>query len=107
MAATPELVVDCRSALLKNALWVPETGLLWFLDLLAPAVHRYHPASGRHERHELGGTKPVRCLVRGPGHQSFLLARREGAFRVDPASFAMTFWTDPNARVLDVACNDG
>ena len=47
MAATPELVVDCRSALLKNALWVPETGLLWFLDLLAPAVHRYDPATRR------------------------------------------------------------
>ena len=45
MAATPELVVDCRSALLENALWVPETGLLWFLDLLAPAVHRYDPAT--------------------------------------------------------------
>ena len=58
MAATPELVVDCRGALLENALWVPETGLLWFLDLLGPAVHRYDPASGRHERHELDGTKP-------------------------------------------------
>ena len=72
MAATPELVVDCRAALLENALWVPETGLLWFLDLLGPAVHRYEPASGRHERHELDGTKPLGCLARGPGHQSFL-----------------------------------
>ena len=107
MAATPELVVDCRSALLENALWVPETGLLWFLDLLGPAVHRYDPATRRHDRHKLGGTKPVGCLVRGPGHESFLLARREGVFRVDPSSFVMTFWTDPNARSLDVACNDG
>ena len=70
MAATPELVVDCRGALLENPLWVPETGLVWFLDLLGPAIHRYDPASGRHERHELDGTKPLGCLVRGPGHEA-------------------------------------
>ena len=107
MTATPELVVDCRGALLENALWVPETGFLWFLDLLGPAVHRYDPASGQHDRHELDGMKPLGCLVRGPRHQSFLLARREGVFRLDPSSFALTFWTDPNAHTLDVACNDG
>ena len=107
MAATPRLVVDCKGALLENALWSPETGLLWFLDLLDPALHRYDPATGAHERQALGGTVPLGCLVRGPGHDGFLLARREGIFRLEPATATMTFWVDPNARALDVACNDG
>ena len=107
MAAIPELVVDCRAALLENALWAPETGLLWCLDLLGPALHRYDPATGAHARLALAGTVPLGCLVRGPGHEGFLLARREGIFRLDPDTGATSFWTDPNVRALDVACNDG
>ncbi|MGD9510882.1 MAG: SMP-30/gluconolactonase/LRE family protein [Geminicoccaceae bacterium] len=107
MAATPELVVDCRGALLENPLWEPETGLVWFLDLLGPAIHRYDPLRNRHERFALDGSKPLGCLVRGPGEGSFLLARREGIFRLDPDSLETAFWTDPNARFIDTACNDG
>lgn len=62
MRATPELVVDCRGALLESLHWMPETGQVWFLDLLGPAVHRFHPASGWHERRELPGTLPPGCL---------------------------------------------
>jgi len=98
MAAVPRLVVDCRAALLENALGAPEGGLLWFLDLLGPALHRYDPATGAHARQALGGTVPLGCLVRGPGHAGFLLARREGIFRLDPASGATSFWANPNAR---------
>lgn len=107
MARTPRLVLDCRAALGEGALWVPETGCLWFLDLLDSALFRFDPASGRHERRPLGGTAPLGCLARGPGPGSFLLARREGIFRLDPATAATSFWTDPNAGTLDVACNDG
>jgi sugar lactone lactonase YvrE len=102
-----ELVVDCRAALLESALWVPETGLLWCLDLLVPALHRYAPATGAHARLALAGTVPLGCLVRGPGEGGFLLARREGIFRLDPATGSTEFWVNPNARALDVACNDG
>ena len=107
MHATPELVVDCRGALLENPLWVPETGQLWFLDLLGPAIHCFHPASGRHERRELPGPLPLGCLVRARGSDAFLLARREGIFRLDAATLALDFWADPNVRCVDVACNDG
>ena len=107
MRATPELVVECRGALLASPLWVPETGQVWFLDLLGPAIHRFDPASGRHERRELPGMLPLGCLVRGLGRDAFLLARREGIFRLDGATLALDFWTDPSARCVDVACNDG
>lgn len=60
MRATPELVVDCRGALLESPLWMPETGQVWFLDLLGPAIYRFHPANGQHERREL----PLDCLYR-------------------------------------------
>jgi sugar lactone lactonase YvrE len=107
MAASPRLIVDCRGALLENPLWAPESGLVWFLDLLGPALHWYDPATGAHERTVLGGTVPLGYLVRGPGRDGLLLARREGIFRLDPASAAMSFWVDPNAGTLEVACNDG
>src|SRR4051794_11690460 len=107
MAASPRLVVDCRSTLLESPLWAPEGGLVWFLDLLGPAVHRYDPATGAHERSGLGGTKPLGCLVRGPGHDSLLLARREWVFRLDPTALEPSFWVNPNARALATACNNG
>ena len=107
MVAIPQLVVDCRGTLLENPLWIPETGQLWFLDLLGPAVHRYDPLRDRHERVVLDGSTPLGCLVRGPGEGSLLLARREGIFRLDPATLETAFWADPNARFIDTACNDG
>src|SRR5689334_13828959 len=107
MIATAELVVDCRGVLLENPLWDPESGLVWFLDLLGPAIHRYDPVRDQHERFVLDGTKPLGCLARGPGQDSFLLARREGIFRLDPHSLEQVFWTDPNVKFIDVVCNDG
>ena len=99
MAATPELVVDCRSALLENALWVPETGLCGFWTSWDRPCTATTRRRRRHAATSSAAPSPwVVCVPADQAHQSFLLARREGVFRVDPSSFAMTFWTDPNAR---------
>ena len=107
MAGTPRLVLDCRARLGEGPLWVPETGTLWFLDLLGPAIHHFDPRTGAHQAHTLGDSVPLGCLARGPGRDRFLLARREGVFRLDPHTLEASFWVDPNERALDVACNDG
>jgi xylono-1,5-lactonase len=106
MAHTPRLVLDCQGALLEGPLWAPETGRLWFLDLLDPALFSFDPRTAAHERIPLGGPAPLGCLARAPGG-AFLLARKEGVFLLDPAGGEARFWLDPNARALDVACNDG
>ena len=103
----PRLVLDCKAQLGEGPLWVPETGTLWFLDLLGPALHRYVPRTGAHERHALGGTVPLGCLARGHGRDRLLLARREGVFRLDAHTLEAGFWVDPNERAVEVACNDG
>src|SRR5918995_1854251 len=84
MAHAPRLVLDCKGSLLEGPLWAPETGRLWFLDLLDPALFSFDPRSGAHERIPLGGPAPLSCLARTPGG-AFLLARKEGVFLLDPA----------------------
>jgi sugar lactone lactonase YvrE len=49
MSVEPELVVDCQCALGEGPLWHPIEQRLYWADITAGRVLRYHPASGARE----------------------------------------------------------
>lgn len=102
---TAELVLRIRSRLGESALWVPQERRLYWVDLMAPALHRFDPASGANETWELPLGTPLGGIVRL--RQGLLLAAPEGLLECDFDRRRLDPWTDPNARPDDTRFNDG
>lgn len=101
---TPRCVLDIRSRLGESALWVAAERCLYWLDLRAPALHRFDPATGRDETWTLPLGTPLGGIVRGRG--GLLLAAPEGVMRCDFARRRLALWTQPNDRPHDTRFND-
>jgi sugar lactone lactonase YvrE len=48
-----ELVLDAKAIIGESPLWVPPENALYWADIKAPALHRFHPASGETRRWNL------------------------------------------------------
>lgn len=101
----PACVVQTRSLLGESALWVPGEQRLYWVDLRAPAIHRFDPAGGHDEVWPLSLPVPLGGIVRG--RRSLLLATRGGVMRCDFDKRQLVLWTQPNDRPADTAFNDG
>ncbi|HWA42071.1 MAG TPA: SMP-30/gluconolactonase/LRE family protein [Hypericibacter adhaerens] len=105
MRLTAHCVLPAAARLGESALWLAEEQRLYWLDLKAPAIHRFDPATGTDERWELALEIPLGCLLRRA--DDLLLAGRRGLYAVDFDARALRLWFDPNDRPVDTAFNDG
>jgi sugar lactone lactonase YvrE len=64
-AEPPELLVDARATLGEGPLWDADRGLLWWVDILAGAVHAFDPATGHDEAIEIGQAVGAVALRQG------------------------------------------
>ncbi len=87
--------------------WDEEHGLLWFVDIAGRAVHRYHPASGQHQR--LGVPDMVSTVVpRSRG--GLIITMGRGFYTLDWESGTLSLLAEvetdrPNNRFNDGKCD--
>ena len=72
--------LDVRAALGESPVWDGASGALWFVDIDAPAIHRFHPASGRHDVMPMPSS--IGCIALRQ-HGGLVAALRDGIWFVD------------------------
>jgi sugar lactone lactonase YvrE len=105
MTQAAHCVLPAAARLGESALWLAPERRLYWLDLKAPAIHAFDPATGADQRWDLALEIPLGCLLRQEG--SLLLAGRRGLYEADFAGRSLRHWFDPNDRPEDTAFNDG
>lgn len=104
---TVDVVAGIQGGLLECPVWEPETGTLWFIDIAAPSLHRFHPASGARQDWPLPEAIGSFALCRDG---RLVLALRSGLYRFDPVGEEMHLLVrapyDPdNTRFNDGRCD--
>jgi len=100
----PVVAFRIGSRLGESALWAPDEERLYWLDLKAPAMHRFDPATGRNETWELPLGIPLGGVVRA--RRDLLLAAPEGLLHCNFDRRSLQRWFDPNNRPSDTRFND-
>jgi sugar lactone lactonase YvrE len=77
---TIETVLDARATIGESPTWVAEEKALYWIDVKAPALHRYQPADGATRTWALTSDVGGFALMEGG---SALVALREGLYRLD------------------------
>ncbi len=77
---TIETVLDAHATIGESPTWVAEEGALYWIDVKAPALHRYLPAVGATRTWVLTSDVGGFALMEGG---SVLVALREGLYRLD------------------------
>jgi sugar lactone lactonase YvrE len=97
-------VVDARAQLGEGTLWDPSAGVLWWIDIWGPTIHRYDPATGVDDT----WTAPeyLGCIgLREKG--GLVLTMASGFHFFDPQSRTFTPIADPEAGRSNTRFNDG
>ncbi len=98
-----ELAFDSRDQLGEGPMWSVAEQALYWVDIEGFAINRWHPASGAHQRYDIG--QHVGTIVfRASG--GFVLALRDGFAFWDPET-GLTPIADPEADQPDNRFNDG
>lgn len=93
-----------RATVGESPVWDDATGLIWWVDIRAPCLHRTDPATGRTETWPL--PEAVGSLARCRSG-ALLLALRSGVVRFDPRDGSMTPLASPEADRPHNRLNDG
>jgi sugar lactone lactonase YvrE len=98
-------VVRDSTALLGEApYWSARDAALWWVDMLAPALHRQHPDSGENATWPLQRLTSVAVPRRRGG---FVLARPDGLYLADAPGEPGARFAHPGAEAPDNRYNDG
>ncbi|ARM92333.1 SMP-30/gluconolaconase/LRE domain-containing protein (plasmid) [Rhizobium sp. CIAT894] len=87
----------------ESPVWDDETGTLWFVDILAPAVVRLS-ASGQIDRFDMPAA--IGCLGLCRDHR-IVVGLQTGVHLFDPVSGDIDFLCDPVGRDMNGRLNDG
>jgi sugar lactone lactonase YvrE len=99
-----ELVLDARAILGEGAAWHAPSQKLYWVDIMAPAVHIYNPADGTDR--VIPVNQPVGTLApRAQG--GLVLALKDGLYFMDEDSGALEFIADPESHLPGNRFNDG
>jgi sugar lactone lactonase YvrE len=80
IASTPTCVLDARASLGECPVWSRDEQVLYWIDINAPALHRFDPASG--ENATMAMPSSIGCFgLRARG--GFVLALRDGVWLAD------------------------
>jgi sugar lactone lactonase YvrE len=99
-----ECVVDAKAELGEGTYWDTRAGVLWWIDIYGPTIHRYDPATGRDETWqapEYLGTLSVRAKG------GLVVTMASGFYFFDPATGKFDKIVDPEADIADTRFNDG
>jgi len=78
-------------------IWCEQTGTLWWVDVLTPALMSYVPQAGQVQQHKVEARRIGSLALREKG--GLILACDNGLFAFDPKSGAQTFLVDPEPGV--------
>ncbi len=101
-----QVEVVCRAGALngEGPVWSADEQCLYWVDIRAPAVHRFEPATGQNETWAMPTW--IGCLALAePGH--VVLALRTGLYRFDTRAGALTFLAPAPFDPRRFAFNDG
>ena len=99
-----ECVIDSRSLLGEATCWDAAEKVLWWIDIWAPAINRFDPATGANRSWpapEYLGTISVRAKG------GLVVTMVSGFYFFDPASGAFEAIADPESEIADSRFNDG
>ncbi|NJO37752.1 MAG: SMP-30/gluconolactonase/LRE family protein [Rhizobiales bacterium] len=102
IAAEP--VLACQNRLGEGPIWSIEEQALYWVDIVAPAIHRFRPADSAHDRWPM--PEHVGSLsMRAAG--GLVVALKSGFALFEPASGAIEMIALAEADLLDHRFNDG
>jgi sugar lactone lactonase YvrE/DNA-binding IclR family transcriptional regulator len=87
----------------ESPVWHPQEGLLYWVDILHPAVYRFDPRTGRNESCETG--KLVSAIIPVAGGR-LLVASQDGVEWLDFSSGALVPFSSPESGIPDNRLND-
>ena len=83
-----EVVVESGATIGESPTWSPDEAALYWIDVKAPALNRYHPATGRQRRWQVDADLGGFALY--PGADAALVALRSGLCKLSLASGGLT-----------------
>ena len=86
-------------------MWCERSSTLWWVDVKAPAIQSYDPASGAHRRYKLAGRTVGSWGFRKSG--GMVLAMQDGLYSFDPQSGASERLVAMEAEKQGHRLNDG
>ena len=105
MTSIVECVVQANNILGEVPLWCSRTQRIWWIDIYAPALHSYDPASHAHTSIPLPGKIVGSFALRRSG--GMVIARNDGFFSFDPESGASSLLACPEPDKPEHRLNDG
>lgn len=99
------LVLDARAEVGEGPVWDGDEGVLWWTDIRGRVVHRYDPATGRDEVHDIGLRVGCFALRKGGG---FVLAAEQGFWFWRPGTapeHIVDVEPNPENRMNDGGCD--
>ena len=81
---TIELVLDAKATIGESPTWCHQEAALYWIDIKAPALHRFHPATGQRRHWQVGADIGGFALY--PDRDAALVALRTGLWRLDLAT---------------------
>ncbi len=91
--AAVELVLDAHATIGKSPTWCAAQGLLFWIDVKAPALHRFDPEDGSDRQWAL--PSEIGCFALTAAGDRALLGLRSGLFDFDIASGRLTQLAGP------------
>lgn len=101
---TPELVLDARAELGEGPIWDSARGRLLFVDIMRGHLHEFDPSTRRDRVVAVG--QPVGAVTPTTAGD-WVVAARDGFFRVDPDSGKTTFIAHVERDDAATRMNDG
>ncbi|MBO6559000.1 MAG: SMP-30/gluconolactonase/LRE family protein [Nisaea sp.] len=99
-----DCVLDVRATLGEGAVWDSGTGSLWWVDIAAPALHRYMPGTGRAEEWPMPSA--IGCVA--PRHAGgAILGLEQGWSAFDPTDGSISLINDQAPARPGHRFNDG
>ena len=104
MNAEITIAVDARTTLGECPLWDSHAHVLYWIDILAPAIHRWDPATGVHDVRATPSLVGSIALRESGG---LIAALENGFFTFDFTNGTAELIGDPEAHLPDNRFNDG
>ena len=88
-----EIVLDAHAIIGESPTWSAEEAALYWIDVKAPALYRYDPATG--QQRQWGLSADIGGFALYPGLAAALVAVRTGLFRLDLATGGLELIAPP------------
>ncbi|MDF1794524.1 MAG: SMP-30/gluconolactonase/LRE family protein, partial [Thalassobaculaceae bacterium] len=104
MAPTIDCVLDARATLGEGIVWHAATEQLWWVDIAAPALHRFTPSTGRNESWAMPSA--IGCVAPRAGG-GVVVGLEEGWCAFSPGDGEIAVLNAEAPRGADMRFNDG